>query len=262
MLNQYITIKTNKMENLNYKRISLVLLILVILLIIPHFCNNTDRLQGQYDILKKQLSEQKELINKVEQKRIKEKDSLMFQISQREVFNSFLTAENGGLKQENKDLKNKLKYVSNRTSKKIKGLENLVTYYNSRFKVTDNKVIEDRVGLTEETASDISWELEEYDKISEMVVIQDSIIKNSESVIKNQDTIISNLNEDKADLSLVISSAENEITERKKLQEIAEENIEVLEKQVKKQKRKTLWNKILIGVGTVGGFLLGTQISK
>ena len=43
-------------ENLNYKRISLVLLILVIILFITQMCNNTDRLQGQYDILKKQLS--------------------------------------------------------------------------------------------------------------------------------------------------------------------------------------------------------------
>ena len=81
-----------------------------------------------------------------------------------------------------------------------------------------------------------------------------------ESVIKNQDTIISNLNKDKVDLSLVISSAENEITERKKLQEIAEENIGNLEKQVKKQKRKNFWNKVLIIGGSAGGFLLGSQL--
>ena len=56
------------LENLNYKRISLVLLILVILAIIPHFCNNTDRLQGQYDILKKQLSEQKQIVKKTKKK--------------------------------------------------------------------------------------------------------------------------------------------------------------------------------------------------
>jgi cell division protein FtsB len=234
------------MKNLNYKRISLVLLILVILLIIPHFCNSgTDK---QYDILKKQLSEQKELVNKLEQERLKEKDSLMFQISQREVSNSFLTAENN-------NLKDRIKTLNNRTNKKIKGLENLVAYFNDRYKVNNNVVVENKVGLTEETASDVTWELEDYDKVVEVSTLQ-------ESVIKNQDTVISNLNKDKVDLSLVISSAENEIIERKKLQEIAEENIGNLEKQVKKQKRKTLWNKILIGVGTVGGFLLGTQISK
>jgi peptidoglycan hydrolase CwlO-like protein len=234
------------MKNLNYKRISLVLLILVILLIIPHFCNNTDRLQGQYDILKKQLSEQKELVNKLEQERTKEKDSLMFQISQREVSNSFLTAENN-------NLKDRIKTLNNRTNKKIKGLENLVAYFNDRYKVNNNVVVENKVGLTEETASDVTWELGDYDKVVEVSTLQDS-------VIKNQDTIISNLNKDKVDLSLVISSAENEITERKKLQEMAEDNIEVLEKQVKKQKKKNFWNKVLIGVGTVGGFLLGSQL--
>ena len=233
-------------ENLNYKRISLVLLILVILSIIPHFCDNTDRLQGQYDILKKQLSEQKELINKLEQARIKEKDSLMFQISQREVSNSFLTAENN-------NLKDKIKTLNNRTNKKIKGLENLVAYFNDRYKVNNNVIVENKVALTEETASDVTWELEDYDKVIEVSTLQ-------ESVIKNQDTIISNLSKDKVDLSLVISSAENEITERKKLQEMSDENIKVLEKQVKKQKNKNFWNKVLIGVGSVGGFLLGSQL--
>ena len=61
------------MKNLDYKKISLVLLILVILAIIPHFCNNTDRLQGQYDILKKQLSEQKQIVKETEEKRLQEK---------------------------------------------------------------------------------------------------------------------------------------------------------------------------------------------
>ena len=69
-----------------------------------------------------------------------------------------------------------------------------------------------------------------------------------------------NLNKDKVDLSLVISSAENEILERKKLQEMSDENIKNLEKQVKKQKNKNFWNKVLIIGGSVGGFLLGSQL--
>ena len=235
-------------ENLNYKRISLVLLILVILAIIPHFCNNTDRLQGQYDILKKQLSEQKQIVKETEEKRLKEKDSLLFYIHQREISNSFLTAENN-------KLKDRIKSLNSKTHVKIKGLENLVNYFNERYKVLNNVIVENKVGLTEETASDVTWELDEFDKVSEVVVLQ-------ESVIKNQDTVISNLNKDKVDLSLVISSAENEILERKKLQEMSDENIKNLEKQVKKQKNKNFWNKILIVVGSVGGFLLGSQLSK
>lgn len=235
-------------KNLNYKRTSLVLFILVILLIIPHFCNNTDRLQGQYDVLKKQLSQQKQIVKETEEKRLKEKDSLLFYIHQREISSSFLTAENN-------KLKDRIKSLNSKTHVKIKGLENLVNYFNERYKVLNNVIVENKVGLTEETASDVTWELDEFDKVVEVATLQ-------ESVIKKQDTVISNLNKDKVDLSLVISSAENEILERKKLQEMSDENIKSLEKQVKKQKRKNILNKILIGVGTMTSFYLGTQINR
>ena len=234
------------MENLNYKRISLILLILVIILFITQMCNNTDRLQGQYDILKKQLSEQKQIVKETEEKRLQEKDSLLFVISQRNIENDLLYSENDGLKKRIQDLKNKPVSIP-------KDLNGLVTYFNQRYKTNENKVVDNKVGLVEDVAKDVVVEIEEGDRAIETVSLQ-------EGVIKNQDTIISNLNKDKVDLSLVVSSAENEITERKKLQEMSDENIKVLEKQVKKQKRKTLWNKILIGVGTVGGFLLGSQL--
>ena len=233
-------------ENLNYKRISLVLLILVILAIIPHFCNNTDRLQGQYDILKKQLSEQKQIVKETEEKRLREKDSLLFVISQRNIENDLLYSEIDGLKK-------RIQYLKNKPISIPKDLNGLVTYFNQRYKTIENKVVDNKVGLVEDVAKDVVVEIEEGDRAIETVSLQ-------ESVIKNQDTIISNLNKDKVDLSLVVSSAENEITERKKLQEMSDENIKSLEKQVKKQKNKNFWNKVLIGVGTIGGFYLGTQL--
>ena len=233
-------------ENLNYKRISLVLLILVIILFITQMCNNTDRLQGQYDILKKQLSEQKQIVKETEEKRLREKDSLLFVISQRNIENDLLYSENYGLKKRIQDLKNKPVSVP-------KDLNGLVTYFNQRYKTTENKVVDNKVGLVEDVAKDVVVEIEEGDRAIETISLQ-------ESVIKNQDTIISNLNKDKVDLSLVVSSAEKEITERKKLQEMSDENIKSLEKQVKKQKNKNFWNKVLIGVGTIGGFLLGSQL--
>ena len=234
------------LENLDYKKISLILLILVILAIIPHFCNNTDRLQGQYDILKKQLSEQKQVVKETEEKRLQEKDSLLFVISQRNIENDLLYSEIDCLKKRIQDLKNKPISIP-------KDLNGLVTYFNQRYKNIENKVVDNKVGLVEDVAKDVVVEIEEGDRAIETVSLQ-------ESVIKNQDTIISNLNKDKVDLSLVVSSAENEITERKKLQEMSDENIKSLEKQVKKQKNKNFWNKVLIGVGTIGGFLLGSQL--
>ena len=234
------------MENLNYKRISLILLILVIILFITQMCNNTDRLQGQYDILKKQLSEQKQVVKETEEKRLKEKDSLLFVISQRNIENDLLYSEIDGLKKRIRDLKNKPISVP-------KDLNGLVVYFNQRYKTIENKVVDNKVGLVEDVAKDVVIEIEEGDRAIETVSLQ-------EGIIKNQDTIISNLNKDKVDLSLVISSAENEITERKKLQEMSDENIKNLEKQVKKQKNKNFWNKVLIIGGSVGGFLLGSQL--
>lgn len=220
----------------------IITIVILVILLFTQRCENSDK----YEALKTELSKQKNVVKEISQKRLKEKDSLEFQITQREVLNNVLT-------QENDKLKDKIKTVSNRQNIKIKGLENLVDYFNDRFEVKDNIVIENKVGLTESTASDITWELEEFDKVSEVVVLQDS-------VIKNQDVVILNLNKDKVDLSSIVFSAENEIKEREKLQDLAEQNIENLENQVKKQKNKNFWNKVLIGVGVVGGFFIGNNL--
>ena len=232
------------MENLNYKRISGVLLILVILLIIPHMCNNTGELEGQYKDLKKQYSAQKELVNTIEKLRQEEKDSLNNEIKTREWENSDLVSENNRLREK---IKNQPKI---NVPKDVIGL---VKYFNHRYKTNENKVVQNKVGLVEEVAYDVSFELEEGDRAVETIKTQDTIIN-------NQETIITNLNKDKKDLDTMLKSAENVISEQNKLQEKADENINNLTKQVKKQKRKNVWNKILIGVATFTGFYFGTQL--
>lgn len=232
------------MENLNYKKISGILLILVILLIIPHFCNNTGESEGQYKELKKQYNAQKELVKTIEKLRKEEKDSLNDKIKTREWENSDLISENNRLREK---IKNQPKI---NVPKDVIGL---VKYFNHRYKTNENKVVENKVGLVEEVAYDVSFELEEGDRAVETIKTQDTIIN-------NQETIIINLNKDKKDLGTMLKSAENVISEQNKLQEKADENINNLTKQVKKQKRKNVWNKILIGVGTLGGFYLGTQL--
>ena len=82
-----------------HKKVLLVFLILGILLIIPFKCNNTE-FEDKYNA-------QKELVKQLSEKRIKERDSLNFLISQREVTNSFLMAENERLKNKVVDIKNR-----------------------------------------------------------------------------------------------------------------------------------------------------------
>jgi septal ring factor EnvC (AmiA/AmiB activator) len=210
--------------------------------------NKLNRLEGQYEVLKEQYSVQKKTVSNLSLAREKEKDSLNFQISQREVQNSFL-------RQENDKLKGDIQKIRNRPVKAPKGLDNLTQYFNERYDTKENVVISGKVGLTEHTAMDVTSELEEFDKVVEILPIQ-------EEVIKKQDTVISNLEKDKVDMSTMLSSAENLIEEQKKLNDMAEENINNLEKQVKTAKRKNFWNKVLIIGGSIGGFILGNSLSK
>ena len=235
---------------MNYKRIAILLLILVIIASITLKCNNDklNRLKGQYDVLKEQYSVQKKTVSNLSLAREKEKDSLNFQISQREVQNDFL-------RQENNNLKGDIQNIKNRPVKAPKGLDNLTEYFNDRYSTKENSIVSGKVGLGEDTAMDVTSDLEEFDKVVEIVPIQ-------EQVIKNQDSTIVNLEKDKVDLKTQVKSAEELIKEQKELNDLADKNINNLESQVKKQKNKNFWNKVLIVASGVGGVFLGNQLSK
>jgi septal ring factor EnvC (AmiA/AmiB activator) len=208
--------------------------------------NKLNRLEGQYEVLKEQYSVQKKTVSNLSLAREKEKDSLNFQINQREVQNDFLRQENDKLKGDIQDIKNRPINVP-------KDVIGLVKYFNERYKTTENKVLENKVALVEEIAYDVSYDLEEFDRVVEILPIQ-------EQVIKNQDSTISNLEKDKVDLKTQVKSAEELIKEQKELNDLADKNIENLNKQVKQHKRKNFWNKVLIGVGIAGGVLIGNNL--
>jgi septal ring factor EnvC (AmiA/AmiB activator) len=210
--------------------------------------NKLNRLEGQYEVLKEQYHVQKKTVSNLSLARQKEKDSLNFQISQREVQNDFL-------RQENDKLKGDIQNIKNRPINVPKDVIGLVRYFNERYKTTENKVLENKVALVEEVAYDVSYDLEEFDRVVEILPIQ-------EQVIKNQDSTIVNLEKDKVDLKTQVKSAEELIKEQKEMNDLADKNINNLEKQVKTAKRKNFWNKVLIVASGVGGVFLGTQISK
>ena len=235
---------------LDYRKITIVLVIILIMLTTITTCvsNKLNRLEGQYEVLKEQYSVQKKTVSNLSLAREKEKDSLNFQISQREVQNDFLRQENNKLKGDIQDIKNRPINVP-------KDVIGLVRYFNERYKTTENKVLENKVALVEEVAYDVSYELEEGDRLNEIVPKQ-------EQIIKNQDSTISNLEKDKVDLKTQVKSAEELIKEQKELNDLADKNIDNLNKQIKQHKRKNFWNKVLIVVSGAGGVFLGTQISK
>ena len=233
---------------LDYIKITIILVIILIMLTTITTCigKKLSGLEGEYKVLKENYEAQKSVVSSLSSARQKEKDSLNFQISQREVQNDFL-------RQENDKLKGDIQNIKNRPIKAPKGLDNLTQYFNDRYQTKENVVVSGKVGLGEESAMDVVSELEEFDKVVEILPIQ-------EQVIKNQDSTISNLEKDKVDLKTQVSSAEDLIKEQEKLNKMAEENIDNLEQQVKKQKNKNFWNKLLIIGGSIGGFLLGSQV--
>ena len=230
---------------LDYRKIAIILVIILIMLTTITTCigKKLSGLEGEYKVLKENYEAQKSVVSSLSSARQKEKDSLNFKISQREVQNNFL-------RQENDKLKGDIQNIKNRPIKAPKGLDNLTQYFNDRYQTKENVVVSGKVGLGEESAMDVVSELEEFDKVVEILPIQ-------EQVIKNQDSTISNLEKDKVDLKTQVSSAEDLIKEQEKLNKMAEENIDNLEQQVKKQKNKNFWNKVLIGVGVIGGVLIG-----
>jgi len=229
---------------MDWKKITALLLVLGILLFIPLKCNN--KLKDKYEVLKEQYDTQKKELEIVSEKRQKEKDSLEFIISQREVYNNVLIKENISLL-------DRISSVKNRSFTTPKDLIGLVSYFNNRIGTKENIVLGNKVGLGQFSAVKVITDLEEGDKAIEIVPLQIE-------VIKNQDTIIGNLNKDKEDLNILIVSAEDEIQKREELQDLAKDNINSLEKQVKRANNKNFWNKVLIGVGAVSGFLIGKNL--
>ena len=125
-------------------------------------------------------------------------------------------------------------------------------HFNERYKTTENKVVVDKVGLTEDTATDVVYELEEGDKAMLIVPIQ-------EEVIKSQDSVIVNLNKDKQDLKTMNASSEQELLQTEKLINLADKNIEQLQKKVENNK---FWTKVLVGAGAAAGYFIGHGISN
>ena len=233
---------------LDYRKITIILVIILIMLTTVATCvsDKLERLEGEYKVLKENYEAQKSVVSSLSLARQKEKDSLNFIISQREVQNNFL-------RQENDKLKGDIQNIKNRPINVPKDVIGLVKYFNERYKTTENKVLENKVALVEEIAYDVSYDLEEFDRVVEILPIQ-------ENIIKNQDSTISNLEKDKVDLKTQVKSAEELIEEQKKLNDLADKNINNLEKQVKTAKRKDFWNKVLIGVGIAGGVLIGNSL--
>ena len=211
-------------------------------------CNNNkyQQLQGEYNVLKENYTNQQKDVVAFEAFRLREKESLQKEIDKRVLINKKLSDVN-------KSLEDKIRSINSRVFVITKDLTSLVDYYNNSYRTSENKVVENKVGLGLDTAMDVANDLEEGFRCAEIIPLKDE-------QLKNKDSIITNLNKDKVDISTSLTSAEKQIEKQKELQKTGEENISNLEKQLKKSKTKSTLNKILIPVALGAGILLGNKL--
>lgn len=236
----------------NKKLISIIVAIIlsvgILFFVISRVNEKIQYLKGEMNIYKELYENQKNLVNNLEKERLKQKDSLLIVIDMK-------ISEIENLEKNNKSLEERISDIKKRPIIIAETTENLVAYFNQRYETNENIVLENKVALTNLTAGKVNFELEEKDHQEDIMFLKDEQLE-----VKN--TIIDNLKHNNFALNTIVISAEKEIEERKKLEEIASKNIENLNSQVKQLKKRSTLQKILVPVGIVAGGFLGYQIAK
>lgn len=228
--------------------VAIVLLVGLLFFMISGTIKKYQYFKGEMNVYKELYEKQKTLVDSLNERRVKQKDSLLVIIDKKVSEIENLEKNNKSLEERISDIKKKPIIIAETT-------ENLVAYFNQRYETNENKVLENKVALTNTTAGKVNYELEEKDHQEDIMVL-----KNEQLVVK--DIIIDNLKHNNSALNIIVASAEKEIEERKKLEEISSKNIENLNGQVKQLRKRSTLQKILIPVGIVAGGFLGYQIAK
>lgn len=216
------------------KNILIYLGILVLVVIVLQRCNNDkiSNLEGKYSVIEKQSLEADSLYKIMTLKY----DSL----------SKIRMSENNKSKEKVDNLKKDIVKIVKEKSKISEDLKGLISYYNNRYDaVVATSTHKDSVSFNYLTALDMAYDLEAGDRCYE-------ISEKKDSIITEQNFQIVNLEKDRLDL-FELNKDNNELTN------LAKKQIKNLEKQVKRQKNKNTLNKVLIGAGVVGGFILGRQ---
>lgn len=227
---------------------TLIVSFLIGLYVVRQQENKFLKLEGEYSVLSRNYKNRLDSVNYYKIMRKAEKDSLYIIIQNKENLNKELA-------QRNEILDKKITYIQNKEIVIPTTTNGLTDYYNKRYSVTDNVVIEERVGLTYQTAYNASYELEEKDKLSQVLELKNSQISNNIELIGNLEDNIGNF-------KTMLSSAEKEIAQREQLQISADKNIKTLEKEVKILSKNSKINKFLIPTAAVLGGFIGYKIAK
>lgn len=214
----------------NYKNILIIVLATLVIVLAVFRCNPNNEIKPIQEKVKVTEKLREVYIDSFKNKRIELAKS-----------NELLLKSINTLKKENERLKSKKIVVPN-------DVNGLVNFFNERYKTNENKVVENKVGLVEETAYDVSFELNEYDR-------QLKVLENQNKIIVAQDSFNNNLQNEIKGFEKAIDLFTNEVSEKDKLNSM-------FEKENKKLKRKNTINKVLMPTVFVLGSFLGYSIAK
>lgn len=214
----------------NYKNILIIVLATLVIVLAVFRCNPNNEIKPIQEKVKVTEKLREVYIDSFRNKRVELAKS-----------NELLLKSINTLKKENECLKSKKIVVPN-------DVNGLVNFFNERYKTNENKVVENKVGLVEETAYDVSFELNEYDR-------QLQVLENQNKIIVAQDSFNNNLQNEIKGFEKAIDLFTNEVSEKEKL------NL-MFEKENKKLKRKNTINKLLMPTVFVLGSFLGYSIAK
>jgi len=231
----------------------LITLIVVALLLVLFFISESlvhryHTLIGEKNLMEKQIEQQKQKIDSIEDIRLRQKDSLSIEIRNREFINEqlkYLLANNQKI----------IKEIEERPIYIPKTLEGYTNYFNSRYVTNENTNDENQILLQKNTTTKVIQDLENGDKAIEILPIQ------QEQLLAQTD-IIKNLEYDKKDMQSLNTSLELSVKEYVELEKHLNQSNENLNKQVKTLKKRNTINKILVPISLVAGALIGNQLAK
>lgn len=218
-------------------------------------CNSTqvDQLHGENRILKEQVKKAQNGIKILEESRTKLKDSIKLEDNKRKeeqkLFKEKVLASEERvkkLKTENTKAKDKIKNIS---------LEAVAQELNNTY---DSK---DAIATTNSIDMKGSMPYQVLETIADANTCEETI-KEKDVQLEVKDSLNSSLEKDKVALSLSLNTTERSLSAYKDLNKIQTEYNQNTEKENRKLRAKSFFNKILIPVAGAVGIFIGFQVER
>lgn len=234
------------------KIIAGVVAVAILLLVWQNYNNSKyQQLKGEYNVLKEQYEAKKDGVAVAETNRIKEKDSL---IGENRILEEFKEKSNAKITSLHKKIKDR-EIQGTKNKEKIKNLSliQVAQEIDNIYKVNQATATETSINLEGDLSKRVLQTVYEANECQDIVADKDNIIEEQKTIIVNSEKEVINV-------GIMLNSAEKQIKQQKELQELADKNINNLEKQNKKLRTKSTVGKILTGIGIIGGIILGSQL--